>query len=54
MSALDIVRNGDPILRQVFGWYVTAQSMPQRPVGIKPDRILSLAEYRRRLENISG
>lgn len=54
MSALDIVAKRHPLLQQVFGQHWMAQSVPKPPADMKPDRVLSLAEYRRRLENIVG
>lgn len=52
MSALDIVANRHPLLQQVFGQHWMAQSVPKPPKDMTPDKVLSLAEYRRRLERI--
>ena len=54
MSALDIVTSERFAQQQVFGQKGMVQLVPKRPPDVKPDRILSLAEYRRRLANIVG
>lgn len=54
MSALDIVTSEEFAQQQVFGQKWMVQLVPKRPPDVKPDRILSLAEYRRRLANIVG
>ena len=52
MSALDILSRRNTLLQQVFGQHWTGHSvpLPKGPTHVAPDKILSLAEYKRQLE----
>lgn len=54
MSALDIVTSEEFAQQQVFGQKWMVQAVPKILPDVKPNRVLSLAEYRRRLANIVG
>ena len=54
MSALDIITSKEFAQQQVFGQKWMVQAVPKHLPDVKPDKILSLAEYKRRLAKIVG